>query len=532
MTKKKIPPQEVIDFRLNLKSHINELILRHTFYEEVLSGAEIAALPEVLAVVTDGHGVCVSCEQPRPLHAYTYEYPEVSPSDTQLCWRCLTSRLTGNLELLRFRQTYSEDDIRSTLFPVKIAPLHKEERSDCYVCGKLGLTEVESASNKWLLIDVEHRYWLRESQKVKAHVGCLYQCPECDTFGISRDFIKTVDGVKMCHYCVDAKEVWHCEGCSYLTEYEENVYYSDLRDGYYCGSCYTSTFDCSNCGRDRRENDDHDCDYDSESSSVINHYSYKPRPKFFGDSHIHMGFELEVDHNDDNESNDEYENRDDAAEKVADILGDHAYLKEDGSLNTGFEIVTHPHSLDEYHKLDWSFLKTIRNYGMRSWDTTTCGLHVHIGIKAFVNKSHEARFTKFIYDNEAQVTKLAGRASDFASFNHKGKAVEKIMNKGRGWERYAAVNVNNPHTLEVRVFRGSLRKERVLSAIEFVHAVAEFTRSMELSARKRPFAWSRFVAYVTSNAELYSNLFIIMNELFDIKERVLQDVGTLQGEGV
>ena len=58
-----------------------------------------------------------------------------------------------------------------------------------------------------------------------------------------------------------------------------------------------------------------------------------------------------------------------------------AYLKNDGSLNCGFEIVTHPMTHDflknEADEL-WSTLENLRtNMNMMAWGTGTCGLHIH-----------------------------------------------------------------------------------------------------------------------------------------------------------
>ncbi len=56
------------------------------------------------------------------------------------------------------------------------------------------------------------------------------------------------------------------------------------------------------------------------------------------------------------------------------------YIKSDGSLNSGMEIVTHPMSLN-YHKtkMPWEEVvhKAVR-LDYRSHKTSTCGLHIHV----------------------------------------------------------------------------------------------------------------------------------------------------------
>jgi hypothetical protein len=245
--------------------------------------------------------------------------------------------------------------------------------------------------------------------------------------------------------------------------------------------------------------DDHVCYRDS---SGIYEYSYKPRPNFFGRDDYYFGIELEV------EDKNEW-GCGTGADIVYDTLGDRVYCKHDGSLNDGFEIVSHPHSLAEMQNLNWNFLRTLRSKGFRSWDTDTCGLHVHVSRTAFRkdgkrDEAHELRFQKLIYDNSTQVCAIAGRQSSYARFMDKGKLVPKVK-YGQSMDRYEAINVQNDHTLEIRVFKGSLRKERVLSAVEFIHSAVEYTRNMKINPKDKQFSWIRFMAYVLDNQEKYSN---------------------------
>ena len=207
-------------------------------------------------------------------------------------------------------------------------------------------------------------------------------------------------------------------------------------------------------------------------------------------------------------------------------------MKYDGSLDAGFEVVTHPHTLEEYHNnFDWSFLSTLVSGNFVSWNNSNCGFHVHISRKAFdapsgyqAEVSHKMRFTKFIYDNQYQVERIAGRkANDYASFGDKGQILRKVLHNDQRNGRYEVVNVYNDHTYEIRIFKGSLRKQRLLSNIEFVHAVCEYTRNMKVVAKHTPFAWSRFVKFVTDNEIQYPNLMLIIDEAF-ASERIRTEV--------
>ena len=329
-------------------------------------------------------------------------------------------------------------------------------------------------------------------------------------------------GEEMCEKC--QKEIYednggednffHCGACESMEIMDDSGYYNGTR---YCDNCYSNNvYTCDECGEQYWDGDGHYCP-DEETSHLINSYSYKPRPYFFGTASYHMGFELEVE-SDGNSIRD-------AAEVVSNALGERIYLKEDGSLSQGFEIVTHPHSLDEYQQhFDWDALKSLRRMGFRSWDTSTCGLHVHVSRSAFGNpntrrdivkvQAHELRFMKLIYDNDRQISRLAGRKSTYATFQDKGHLVEKVKYGHQENGRYAAINSENSETLEVRVFRGSLKPERVLMALELVQCSVEYTRGLHVNASNKALSWMMFTRYVVDNASTYPNLFAAMEKSF------------------
>ena len=139
---------------------------------------------------------------------------------------------------------------------------------------------------------------------------------------------------------------------------------------------------CERC--DQREPEDEACGY---QGGRIHDYSYKPLPIFHAvdndpdvDRFMFMGTELEVE---------DRECHNGGAQIVEDALGNLVYCKHDGSLNNGFEIVTHPMTLAYVHQLDWSFTEKLIQTGHRSWDTDTCGIHIHVDRRAFkIGRAH------------------------------------------------------------------------------------------------------------------------------------------------
>jgi hypothetical protein len=386
---------------------------------------------------------------------------------------------------------------------------------------------------------------------VQVHDECRYYAHCCDTHYInnryhynrfsqvdrpSEEYVRIIsfEGRDKCLRCVNAlleesgltleNDYFECHWCN---SHHHEDYINHIDGETYCERCVDRhRYYCDSCDSHYWEGDDHDCD-DDYDSGVIHDYSYKPRPYFFPpkerspDTRLYFGIELEVEAT--------RGERLECAEVVQANLGERAYLKYDGSLNNGFEIVTHPHTLEAFRK-DFAFDKfaIFRRSGLRSWDTSTCGLHVHVSRDAFgvpydsrtdnysehINsrQTHEVRFMKLIYDNETQVCKLAGRKSGYAHFEDKGNLMSKA--RGPGYDRHVAVNTENDTTLEVRIFKGSLRPERVLGAIEFVHAGVEYTRNLKVNGKNRALSWLAFCGYVHANQEQYSNLYSLMLKTF------------------
>lgn len=102
------------------------------------------------------------------------------------------------------------------------------------------------------------------------------------------------------------------------------------------------------------------CYEGSCTHDYIEDYYYKPEPIFYGEGKRFFGVELEIDGAGESDS---------SASSVMDIANgnglEHIYCKHDGILSEGFEIVTHPMTLD-YHltEMPWeSMLRKIRSLG-------------------------------------------------------------------------------------------------------------------------------------------------------------------------
>ncbi len=447
-------------------------------------------------ITTAGYGVCDNCGKGSAL----YDTQTTTRQRTYLCDPCTRKALRFDTDI---ESAYSKvlnitDSVSTaidTLFPAKYIAKHEDTRHVC-LCHRMILqTGDYHVPFEYMTNTVQVMY---DNEMRTVHRTCSYTCGECETphYGNQHAYF---NGSPTCATCSDVlNESDDFSMCEYCNEMFSELHYSDARDRSLCGTCYDESWECGECYGERTENDDHEC----YRNGLIYDYSYKPAPQFYGKAQYHFGFELEVE--DSNEHG-----VDNGAQVVIDQLGDRVYCKHDGSLNDGFEIVSHPHSFDQLENLNWDWLNRLRQLGFRSWDTSTCGLHIHISRTAFMkngkrDEGHELRFQKLIYDNSRMVEGVAGRSSSYARFKDKGYLVPKIKH-GQQADRYEAVNSYNDATLEVRVFRGSLRKQRILSAIEFLHAATEYTRDMRINPKDKQLSWFRFMAYVLDNQDKYGN---------------------------
>ena len=320
--------------------------------------------------------------------------------------------------------------------------------------------------------------WRGEEQWCEDCVGnYAYQCDDCEDIFTNNE-LEYVGDRCLCYNC--GESYLSCEDCGAVIHHDYS-YYSDEDDCNYCGSCYS----------DNKNN-----------NNYIKDYNYKPRPQFHGKG-LHLGVELEM----------ECKDRSDTAEALLTFSDDEDlfYIKSDGSLNNGIELVTHPCSL-AYHKEDfgWSdVLKKAVSEGARSHDTSTCGIHVHLS-RRFFTTTEVTRFVAFVNVHGDHLKVLARRgASDYSRFKYKHNGTKRLVQQE---ERYEAVNLYNRNTLEVRIFKGTLKESTLMACIEICDAMARFTKTSNISSiiGKSEENWEQFLNYVQNNLKVYNYLYSFM----------------------
>lgn len=372
-------------------------------------------------------------------------------------------------------------------------------------CRDCGCTELPASVMSWVSEPAyvggdprfpwlgDHAHWAYNLQHAYCD-DCVSECEWCASPAALHG--QSYSNVTLCVDCTDNARL--CSQCGDGVR-DHRAMYLGSRDEYYCDNCsddYVAS--CAHCGTSYHVDDDPDCD--CSESHLINSYGHKPDAVFrdinlmamrlCGDdvSKPFMGFELEVESGNNRKG--------DGAELFQEIINDElVYLKEDSSLDDGFEIVTHPSTLDFYQNgFDWEPIQQLRDMKFKSWSTRTCGFHVHISRDAFYTKDlhrntnaspHMYGFLLFIYKNAAEVEAISGRNSTYGRITDSEleNAFAYSARRARS-ERYVAVNTSNRHTLELRCFKGSLNHDRIMGYLEFVDAVFHYTKTNRITKLK------------------------------------------------
>ena len=150
------------------------------------------------------------------------------------------------------------------------------------------------------------------------------------------------------------------------------------------------------------------------------------------------------------------------------------WAERDGSLSNGFELITQPLGLDRQAELWGKVLGHSSVARLRSHNTTTCGLHVHVS-RTGLSQYTIAKAVVFLNDRRnADLISAVARRYD------SGYCKQKTMKLGRYTaldpDRYVMLNTMPSQTIEFRLFRGSTKLETVLGCVEFANAVLNFCR--------------------------------------------------------
>lgn len=346
-----------------------------------------------------------------------------------------------------------------------------------------------------------------------------FVCDQCG-YTYNDDEINHFDGQNLCDNCYEEETVV-CEHCG------ERIWAEDAADcgRTLCRYCYDDCYtNCEHCGRTINYDDAyyfdgdedypycHDCYHERKNCEYIHDYNYKPDPIFYGNGSRFFGVELEIDGGGDDDSN---------AGKIAETANTEdrrrIYIKHDGSLSDGMEIVSHPMTL-EYHsaQMPWrEIMEKAVQMGYRSHKTTTCGLHIHVNRTAFgdTRDEQEERISRVLFFVERfwqELLKFSRRTESqlsrwAARYGIKDNPQATLENAKKNYSgRYTCVNLTNYHTIEFRIFRGTLKYNTFIATLQLVNKICDISVNMtdeEITALN----WCDFAASI-SEPELITYL--------------------------
>lgn len=298
------------------------------------------------------------------------------------------------------------------------------------------------------------------------------QCRDCSDWHITDNGYD-----RRCESC--SQEYTTCEDCG-RTVHNDDMHYDDDADEYYCDSCHR------------------------QSSRLIKSSGYAPSEFLYAkmpwENTTYLGIELEVE-----TSN----NREGKAEKLVAWLTKHklhdrVYIKEDGSLDNGFEIVFHPSTLQAIHKKFpmRAFLSYCSKIGLKSFEEGTCGLHVHLSKQDMTPRALWAGKLLF-WRCRTQLIAFSGREDSDHGLNY-CKFDRRMPEKDNKQEfgRYCAFNISaSMETVELRLFRGTLDYKRFLASLQFSDAFGEYIKEVSvvfIKSKSAQVVWSTFLAWCSS----------------------------------
>lgn len=354
----------------------------------------------------------------------------------------------------------------------------------------------------------------------------IYKCPECGKEFYSNWAIE-IDGetTSLCCECLTLKYD-QCQKCGkYFKKGDPSI------------SLYVDELICDKCKNNIMSSIDHGMiGYHCFNSSKYKiGRRYMPGEK--GKDLLYYGIELETERC--------YMDDIDVDSWVND--GNLVHAESDGSLDddTGVEWITMPCTL-AYHRSEfgWNeFCKELVRNGTISHNSSNCGLHIHVN-RDGLTPSVIAKMDFLINRMKMLGIILARRNSFYSSDYSSSKALEWSVGywdevqkglmdnicKRKGYsysvrtgrdlshdERYRAVNVTNPYTVEVRIFRGTLNPETIIATLEYVDAVIAFAKTARQMLFKRNIKNSvlchEFIKFLYDNAKKYPTILPTLRRL-------------------
>jgi len=435
-----------------------------------------------------------------------------------------------------------------------VSPDHENIRE--WFCERCGSSYTAFEENAFCVSSISERYFLCPECKENAptcstpecnniiHINenylsignmsfcsaCFKVCSCCNKKRRNQFFLNW-GGLEICMSCVKENKLFYCEKCKQVSIEQPSTLPHRTIDGKeLCTECTQQIKPfCNRCGSDRQIIfNQYGLAYCEACIKhdiyVLKNYSYKPIPDFYSSKEdtkpLYMGIEIELTEKE----------RIDASLTLSSLLiqkhpklKDWLYLKEDGSITHGFEIVSHPSTLEVYQEK----IKLLSNIltGTNLIENGSTGIHVHID-KKYLTTNDIVKITMFVHMQKDLIKKIARRSDTrFSTYKTlfiksllEGTPEEKkeaenytIKNKTNG--RYEAVNFENNNTIELRMFHSSTEYYKIMSIIEFTYSLVHFVKKHRTPSFAKDDIQTKYIKYINNNKKQYPNLLKLIGEL-------------------
>lgn len=213
-------------------------------------------------------------------------------------------------------------------------------------------------------------------------------------------------------------------------------------------------------------------------SKYIHGHNYKPLKFNFhkynndDESNMFFGLELEIDNGGETDKNAKY---------IQEYLGeDNCYIVRDGSLINGLEIVTHPCTINYHKSLNYDELfEELKNRGYNI--SSQSGFHVHVNRSYFDNNKETIAKIIYLCQNNWDVVEMISHREE-NRFSHRFNSnvlsmdyneLISLIDCGIINNKYTFLNLNHDDTIEFRMFRGTMKKERIIEVLKMVKSIVD-----------------------------------------------------------
>lgn len=354
----------------------------------------------------------------------------------------------------------------------------------------------------------------------------LIKCQHCGNKVKEENTVETWDDNLICTDCAE-EHFRYCIRCDALYDPDECGHSNRL-----CPDCGENYFICVGCGEivdNGCYGEDGYCDdcwgNSDEEGEVIwpYHCSYRPKLTFYpskgSNEDLFFGVELETEL---------YPHPNQAAEDVLQYSKDRQlfFIESDSSLSSGFELITQPATLD-FHRTQFPWddiCETLTEHKGRSEDSPAAAMHVHCA-KTFFKSRPSGRTLKLIYLVEKYRKECLKTAicSEYLADRSATKYLQgyslgehdcnwlltteddhqahrdKLQSLESDCERLRAINtLTDTRTIEFRLFRSTLNKDRIIANLEFTDLLIRLARDLPMYKVKQ-LSWKQIVSLAGSN---------------------------------